>query len=86
MRASRAQEEKYCDSQLHAKLHNPRKPLLGEKYVAQKKRKKKKKQILTNIVNTSFRSNAQGQRMHSAQTKMNTIIHTLGKAVPIQTS
>ena len=42
-------------------------PLLGEKYVAQK-RKKKRRKIIPNIVDTLFRSNAQGQRMHSART------------------
>ena len=40
-------------------------PLVGEKYVAQKEKERK---IIQNIVDTSFRSNAQGQRTHSART------------------
>ena len=43
-------------------------PILGEKYVAQKEEKKKKRKIIPNIVDTSFRTNAQGQRTHSART------------------
>ena len=43
------------DIKLRAKFHNPRKALLGEKYVEQKERK-----IIPNIVDTSFRSNAKG--------------------------
>ena len=48
-------------------------PLLGEKYVAQKEKKKRK--IIPNIVDTSFRSNAQGQRTQSDRTKI--ICHSL---------
>ena len=44
-------------------------PLLGEKYVAQK-RKERRRKIIPNIVDTLFRSNAQGQRTHSARTKI----------------
>ena len=33
------------------------------------KRKRKERKIIPNIVDTSFRSNAQGQRTHSARTK-----------------
>ena len=44
-------------------------PLLGEKYVAEKKERKKRK-IIAKIVDTSFRSNANGQRMHSARTNI----------------
>jgi hypothetical protein len=40
-------------------------PLLGEKYVA---RKRKERKIITNIVDTSFHNNAQGQRTHSTRT------------------
>ena len=40
--------------------------LLGEKYVAQKRKKK----IIPNIVDTLFRSNAQGQRTHSARANL----------------
>ena len=40
-------------------------PLLGEKYAVEKER-----QIISNIEDTSFRSNAQGQRTHSPQTKI----------------
>jgi hypothetical protein len=41
-------------------------PPPGEKYVAEKRKERK---IISNIVDTSFRSNAQGQRIHSARTK-----------------
>ena len=58
-------------------------PLLGEKYVAQKKKRK----IIPNIVDTSFRSNAQGQRMHSARTNTSQIgvnnIHTYYKKLDL---
>jgi hypothetical protein len=56
----------FCDLQLLAKLHNPRTTPSGKKYVAQKEKEKRK--IIPNKVDTSFRSNAQGQRKHSAWT------------------
>ena len=43
-------------------------PLLGEKYVAQKKEERRK--IITKIVDTSFRCNAYGQRTQSPRTKL----------------
>ena len=42
--------------------------LQGEKYVAEKRKKE------NNIVDTSFRSNAQGQRMLSAQTNIGELL------------
>ena len=45
-------------------------PLLREKYVV-KKKERKRRYIITKIVDTSFRSHTNGQRMHSVGRKRN---------------
>jgi hypothetical protein len=46
----------FCDLKPHAKFWNP--TLLGEKYVAEKRKKEKEEEIITKIVDTSFHCNA----------------------------